>query len=236
MVPCRFVVALCVVVSSACGGKVVVDDSGAGGTGGALGGGGATSTASSTNASVTSTGTGSICPSGTCVVQSGGPCEPPTGPTGNGCCGCDAQGACNAFCKCASPETPIATPDGERPIASLAPGDLVYSVDHERIAIVPIRQTHRSAVLDHRVVRVRLANGSVLEISGSHPTADGRTFDALRPGGSLDGVAILEVEEVPYRYPHTYDVLPDSDTGDYFAGGVRIGSTLEGSSMSLELH
>jgi len=38
--------------------------------------------------------------------------------------------------RCASPDTPIATPDGERPIAELREGDLVYSVDGG--AIVPV--------------------------------------------------------------------------------------------------
>lgn len=32
---------------------------------------------------------------------------------------------------------------------------------------------------------------------------------------------------IPYGHEHTYDILPDSDTGTYVAGGVLIGSTLE---------
>jgi len=31
---------------------------------------------------------------------------------------------------------------------------------------------------------------------------------------------------VPYAEAYTYDVLPDSDSGSYFAGGVLIGTTL----------
>jgi hypothetical protein len=37
---------------------------------------------------------------------------------------------------CASPDTPIATPDGDKPIASLHAGDLVYSVDHRVVRAV----------------------------------------------------------------------------------------------------
>jgi hypothetical protein len=37
---------------------------------------------------------------------------------------------------------------------------------------------------------------------------------------------VLGVETVSYIYPLTSDILPDSDTGTYVAGGVLIGSTL----------
>ena len=66
-----------------------------------------------------------------------------------------------------------------------------------------------------------------LEISAGHPTADGRTFGDLRAGGQLDSHEIISVEVVPYTYPFTYDVLPGSKTGTYFAGGALVGSTLQ---------
>ena len=81
-------------------------------------------------------------------------------------------------------------------------------------------------MLNHHVVRVSLANGSVLEISAGHPTADGRRFADLAPGSLLDGIAVCDVHEVPYLFPYTYDLLPDTDTGVYFAGGARVGNTL----------
>jgi hypothetical protein len=91
---------------------------------------------------------------------------------------------------------------------------------------VPIaREAHR-AVNQHHVVHVTLDSGVELRISAPHPTADGRTFGALRVGDSLDGHSIVSVEVVPYADPFTYDILPDSDTGAYFAGGALIGSTL----------
>jgi hypothetical protein len=83
-------------------------------------------------------------------------------------------------------------------------------------------------VFDHTVVRVVLATGSVLEISENHPTADGRTFGDLAVGDALDGIAIIEVSVVSYSHPFTYDILPDSDTGRYFAAGAAVGSTLFG--------
>ncbi len=63
-------------------------------------------------------------------------------------------------------------------------------------------------------------------MSPGHPTADGRTFADLRAGGTLDGLRIMRVDLVPYGHARTYDILPGSETGSYFAAGARIGSTL----------
>jgi hypothetical protein len=130
-------------------------------------------------------------------------------------------------CMCASPDTPIATPSGERPIAELTVGDLVYSVDHNAIVAVPIARVNRSAVpVTHHVLRVTLSNGRVLEVSGGHPLAARGSFSDLQPGSTLDATQVLDVQSVRYGYAATYDILPASDTGTYFAAGVRIGSTL----------
>jgi hypothetical protein len=190
------------------------------------------------------------CSGGQCVTP---PCQATCG-GGATCCGttccttgqicCDPQGpldrgpacttpiggtcpmGCAPLCICASPDTPIATPEGERPIATLKVGDLVYSVDHGAMTVVPIVRTNRTPVSGHSVMRVTLGSGSILEISPLHPTADGRSFGGLRTGDSLDGVGIVSAGLVPYTHEATYDILPDSDTGAYFAGGVLIGSTL----------
>lgn len=127
---------------------------------------------------------------------------------------------------CASPDTPIATPDGERHIASLRAGDLVYSVDHGVLRVVPLLRTSRRPVIAHHVVHLVLATGATLDISPRHPTADGRTFADLRAGATLDGVAITSATLVAYDHDATYDILPASDSGGYFAGGVLVGSTL----------
>ncbi|HSS37664.1 MAG TPA: hypothetical protein VLT58_02740 [Polyangia bacterium] len=50
----------------------------------------------------------------------------------------------------------------------------------------------------------------------------------LRAGGQLDGHEISSLQVVPYGYPFTYDVLPGSKTGMFFAGGALVGSTLRG--------
>jgi Hint domain len=128
---------------------------------------------------------------------------------------------------CAAPNTPIATPSGERPIAELAVGDLVYSVDGAGIVTVPIVRAGSTSVVRHSVVRLVLESGSVLEISAGHPTADGRRFSDLAAGDKLDPEhAIVSAEIVAYGYDRTYDILPESSSGAYFAGGALVGSTL----------
>ena len=127
---------------------------------------------------------------------------------------------------CASPDTPIATPSGNRPIADLTVGDLVYSVDDDGIVLVPIVRVGRTPVTNHRVARITTADGRVLEISPGHPTADGRSFGDLRAGTRLDGVVVESMEMVPYVHAYTHDILPASKSGTYFAAGMLIGSTL----------
>jgi hypothetical protein len=195
--------------------------------------------------------TGTFCTGGHCRTP---PCET-TCAAGSSCCGaecckpnqlcCDPQGpidiaphclepnehdtcppGCAPLCICAAADTPIATPAGERALASLAPGDLVYSVDRGMLRVVPIARVQRTPVARHRVMRIALASGRVLLVSPGHPTADGRSFGGLFAGDQLDGVTIGSAALVPYQFDATYDILPESDTGAYFAGGVLIGSTL----------
>lgn len=133
---------------------------------------------------------------------------------------------CNSFCRCAAPETPIATPQGERPIGELAAGDLVMSVDDGVLRAVPIARVHRAAVREHFVVRVELEGGRELAISPGHPTADGRLFRDLRPGDRLGEATVIRVSLVPYEGEETVDILPRSSTGTYVAAGALVGSTL----------
>lgn len=128
---------------------------------------------------------------------------------------------------CAAPDTAIATPSGERPIASLRVGDLVYSVEDEAIVVVPILRVGSTPVARHHVMRVTLTDGSVLQISPGHPTADRRTFADLVAGSALDeSHRVLSAERVPYPHDRTYDILPATKSGSYFAWGALIGSTL----------
>ena len=133
---------------------------------------------------------------------------------------------CQSVSVCASPETRIATPSGERRIADLVPGDLVYSEDRGALRAVPVLRVSQTLVYQHHVVQVTMADGAVIEMSEGHPTADGRTFGQLRAGDLLDGAPILSSRIIPYRFSRTYDILPASETGTYVASGRLVGSTL----------
>jgi hypothetical protein len=91
---------------------------------------------------------------------------------------------------------------------------------------VPLLQVTRVPAPDHVVVEVTLEDGRILEISPKHPTADGRTFADLAAGDRLGIVGVSSVRRVRYRFDHTYDLLPASSTGQYFAAGALVGSTL----------
>jgi hypothetical protein len=128
--------------------------------------------------------------------------------------------------RCASPGTPIGTPAGERPIASLRVGDLVLSRRDGAVVAVPVARVLRLPVSAHHVVRVSLNNGTTLEVSEGHPIADGRTFRDLVPGERVAGLTVTSVQSIPYHHAFTYDILPASHEGTYFAGGLLVGSTL----------
>ena len=49
---------------------------------------------------------------------------------------------------------------GDRAIASLLPGDLVYSVHDQGIAVVPVERVNRAAVSQHQVIRLELDSGA----------------------------------------------------------------------------
>ena len=90
--------------------------------------------------------------------------------------------ACAWGAVCAAPDTPILTAEGERPIAELSVGDLVYTMHEGQLVLRPLIRVSATPVVGHAVVHVVLDTGRTLSISGPHPTADGRRFDALAPG------------------------------------------------------
>ena len=178
---------------------------------------------------VTCAGTATCCET-SCCNEGELCCNVNAGASRTACFPATDKGTCPlgcAQCVCTAPDTPIATPRGDRAISDLKVGDLVYSVHHGQLVAVPVILCNRVPVTGtHHMVEVRLSNGRVLSISPSHPTADGRTFADLAKGDVVDGVVIDSVRRAPYAETYTYDILPDSDSGTYFAGAVQIGTTL----------
>lgn len=165
--------------------------------------------------------------------QAGTPCDDPEASCGHSCelpilCVDGAwQYGQNGCPICAAPNTPIATPSGEEPIAQLRVGDPVYTVEDGAIVTRPIAQVGSTPVSSHRVLRVILDNGATLEMSPGHPTADGRTFRDLARGDWLDSThRVVSSTLIPFDASRTYDILPASRSGSYFAAGALVGSTL----------
>lgn len=174
----------------------------------------------------------------------GGPGCPPTDPTYPNCtgqpgkcppgqdwvcvgdkpyqrCGCSVPG-------CLAPNTLIDTPEGTTPVERLKVGDAVWSVDGKglRIATTILKTSRVPVSASHLMTHLSLVDGRQLWVSPSHPTSDGRTFGQLQVGDLLDGAPVALAELVPYDMPATFDLLPDSATGFYWANGILIGSTL----------
>jgi hypothetical protein len=63
-------------------------------------------------------------------------------------------------------------------------------------------------------------------MSARHPTADGGSFGTLQVGATLGDVEIVAVDATPYPHPFTYDILPATTSGSYFASGALVGTTL----------
>ena len=49
---------------------------------------------------------------------------------------------------------------------------------------------------------------------------------ALAPGDAYDGSTVAAAALVPYGDTATYDLLPAGPTGEYWADGILLGSTL----------
>ena len=127
------------------------------------------------------------------------------------------------FNKCNSPYTMISTPDGPVPIREIKPGDIVLNKYKKPVPVIKVCRVRAEG---HMICRLKLDNGATLEISPGHPIADGQRINDLKEGDRIDGILIVKKEIIPYKYKYTYDILPDSRFGIYWANGVGLKSTL----------
>jgi hypothetical protein len=104
-------------------------------------------------------------------------------------------------------------------------GMKVWSVDRSgrRIRATVVRTRRRR--VSGLILRITLVKGRSVLVSPGHPTVKGRPVGELRVGDRLSGSWISAIETIPYR-GFTYDLLPSGPTGDYFADGILLGSTL----------
>lgn len=130
---------------------------------------------------------------------------------------------------CLSANSEIKTPNGDVNIKDIKDGMTVWSTDLNGTMIKSkVIKINNVFVGDtHRVIDLQLSDGRELFASPNHPTYDARTVADLKIGETYDGSTVKSLELVPYTYQFTYDVLPDSPTGNYFANGILVGSTLK---------
>lgn len=171
------------------------------------------------------------CPDGYKCVQG---CGPPVARVGDKPPGyfCEVEELANKprNCPiCLASNTRISTPEGEVKVKDLSVGMKVYSLDKQgkKIVVDIAKVSATSVLLTHQVIHITLTDGRQLWVSPNHPTINGVEVGQLQVGQSYDGSVILGVQLIPYWDNKTYDLLPKSETGFYFANGILMGSTLK---------
>jgi hypothetical protein len=130
---------------------------------------------------------------------------------------------------CLAKDTRISTPSGDMLVQGEIRGIYVWTMDKDgkkvarRVKAVKRMPTPKS----HRVTHLVLTDFRELWVSPDHPTSTGSRVGDLVTGESYDGARVVTAELVPYWSDTTYDILPDGDTGLYWANGILMGSTLK---------
>lgn len=129
---------------------------------------------------------------------------------------------------CLAENTLIDTPNGQVPVQDLKIGIPIWTVDEfgNREATTIIKTSKTPVSSTHQMVHVILEDGREVFASPRHPVGDGRIFNDLSIGDILDGNKIITAEKTAYDKGYTYDILPNGQTGFYFANGILIASTL----------
>lgn len=171
------------------------------------------------------------CPSGyTCEQSCGPPLARQNEPPPPWFCELNEVAAKPRMCPiCLAENTMIATPSGEVNVKDVTVGMDVWSLDiHGNAVASKVLQISRTPVpATHRVVRLQLSDGREVWVSPQHPSMNGGPVGELESGQSYDGALIQSARLVPYWADATYDLLPDSTTGEYFANGIPLKSTLK---------
>ncbi len=129
---------------------------------------------------------------------------------------------------CLAAATLIATPSGDIRVTDIKAGMLVWTEggDGTRVAAPVVEVGSMVVPTGHVMVHLRLADGRELLASPGHRTSDGRPLGNLSIGDEVDGSQATLWEVVPYDGSRTYDLLPAGPTGEYWADGILLSSTL----------
>jgi len=130
------------------------------------------------------------------------------------------------FPNCLSSDTLISTPDGDIPVTDLRPRMDVFTLDMDGNKVIkPINLTFETAVRDsHIMCHLILSDGRKVSASEGHFTSDKRLIGDLNTGDIVDGAHVTSIERTRYNSGYTYDLLPDGETGCYWANGILLRS------------
>ena len=132
-------------------------------------------------------------------------------------------------CKCLPASAQILTSLGNRSIDLLKEGDKVITVNlkGEKVEL-PIKIVNKVEVLgNHTMVLLELKDGRKIQVTPGHPSVvDNKNLGEFVLGDKLDGSAIIKITDIAYTEKFTFDILPEGETGFYWADGILIGSTL----------
>lgn len=169
-------------------------------------------------------------PGYTCVVDCGPPILPVSPPPPTYSCIANEVATKPRMCPvCLASNTKISTPQGTITVTKLQTGMEVWSVDTngKKIKSKIIKTGNMEVLTTHHVVHIVLSDGRQLWVSPNHPTATGIKVGDIHSGNTYDNALVTSAELVAYWDTKTYDILPDSETGFYFANGILMGSTLK---------
>jgi hypothetical protein len=129
---------------------------------------------------------------------------------------------------CLSGDTRIGMPNGDLLVRDVRKGMKVWTINTngQKMESVILLAGKTRAPVGHKVVHIKLSDSRELYASFGHKVADGRKAGDLVVGDILQGATVLSANFIPYTEEYTYDILPDGDTGMYFANGILLQSTL----------
>lgn len=130
--------------------------------------------------------------------------------------------------RCLALGAQIDTPIGPVAVQDLRAGMVVWTTDAagERRAVPLVAVAQRPVPIGSMLIRVVLADGRSLLASPAHPMGDRHVLGAFELGDWLDGSQVVRLEPTRYDEMVTYDILPSGGTGQYWANGILVGSTL----------
>ncbi len=173
----------------------------------------------------------SDCPSGYVCIQSCGPPVVRVGdPPPSYYCETKENASKPRMCPiCLSSDTSISTPSGPMNVKDIAPGRAVWSVNENgnKVPSSVLKVSRTKVPTTYDIIHLVLADGREARLSPGHPTISGRPVSELRAGDIYDGSKVVSSETEPYSDGYTYDILPGTSTGYYWADGILFGSTLK---------